>query len=87
MGMSADYEHAIMVGSTNVRVGSEIFGARQYKATGDGTKSPEAPADTSPSPGPPTDPAGDRPSCQQDSAPPSQSESGAAEPARLTAEQ
>ena len=78
-----------MVGSTNVRVGSEIFGARQYKNTGDadGTKSPEAPADTSPSPGPPADPAGDRPSCQQDPAPTSQSGSSAAEPARLTAEQ
>ncbi|CAL1531850.1 unnamed protein product [Lymnaea stagnalis] len=28
MGMSADYEHAIEVGSTNVRVGSTIFGDR-----------------------------------------------------------
>ncbi|XP_054256965.1 pyridoxal phosphate homeostasis protein-like isoform X2 [Macrosteles quadrilineatus] len=30
MGMSNDFEHAIEVGSTNVRVGSSIFGARQY---------------------------------------------------------
>jgi uncharacterized pyridoxal phosphate-containing UPF0001 family protein len=29
MGMSSDYEHAIQLGSTNVRVGSTIFGARQ----------------------------------------------------------
>ncbi|KAK2182899.1 hypothetical protein NP493_331g05041 [Ridgeia piscesae] len=31
MGMSHDFEHAIHVGSTNVRVGSTIFGARAYK--------------------------------------------------------
>jgi len=31
MGMSNDYEHAIDVGSTNVRVGSTIFGARAPK--------------------------------------------------------
>lgn len=30
MGMSGDFEHAITVGSTNVRVGSTIFGARSY---------------------------------------------------------
>ena len=30
MGMSADYVEAIKAGSTNVRVGSNIFGARQY---------------------------------------------------------
>ncbi|KAL4231829.1 hypothetical protein ACF0H5_009405 [Mactra antiquata] len=28
MGMSSDYEHAISLGSTNVRVGSTIFGSR-----------------------------------------------------------
>ncbi|XP_022250861.1 pyridoxal phosphate homeostasis protein-like isoform X2 [Limulus polyphemus] len=28
MGMSGDFEHAIEVGSTNVRIGSTIFGAR-----------------------------------------------------------
>lgn len=31
MGMSSDYESAIEMGSTNVRVGSAIFGARVYK--------------------------------------------------------
>jgi len=30
MGMSNDYEEAIRLGSTNVRVGSSIFGARNY---------------------------------------------------------
>eukprot|EP01126_Amoeba_proteus_P034211 TRINITY_DN3398_c0_g1_i14.p1 TRINITY_DN3398_c0_g1~~TRINITY_DN3398_c0_g1_i14.p1 ORF type:complete len:125 (+),score=25.15 TRINITY_DN3398_c0_g1_i14:515-889(+) len=30
MGMSADYELAIKLGSTNVRVGSTIFGERIY---------------------------------------------------------
>ncbi|CAD7700213.1 unnamed protein product [Ostreobium quekettii] len=30
MGMSGDYEQAIEMGSTNVRVGSAIFGARDY---------------------------------------------------------
>ena len=28
MGMSGDFEHAILTGSTNIRVGSTIFGAR-----------------------------------------------------------
>ncbi|KAJ3669556.1 hypothetical protein LUZ60_011506 [Juncus effusus] len=31
MGMSADFEQAIEMGSTNVRIGSTIFGARQTK--------------------------------------------------------
>ena len=31
MGMSNDFEEAIRMGSTNVRVGSSIFGARDYK--------------------------------------------------------
>ncbi|XP_048746939.2 pyridoxal phosphate homeostasis protein-like [Ostrea edulis] len=31
MGMSGDYEHAIELGSTNVRIGSTIFGAREPK--------------------------------------------------------
>ena len=31
MGMSGDFEEAIARGSTSVRVGSTIFGARQYK--------------------------------------------------------
>jgi uncharacterized pyridoxal phosphate-containing UPF0001 family protein len=30
MGMSGDFEAAIAMGSTNVRVGSTIFGARDY---------------------------------------------------------
>ncbi|XP_022133285.1 pyridoxal phosphate homeostasis protein [Momordica charantia] len=30
MGMSADFEQAVQMGSTNVRVGSTIFGAREY---------------------------------------------------------
>ncbi|XP_072026908.1 pyridoxal phosphate homeostasis protein-like [Amphiura filiformis] len=30
MGMSGDFEHAISAGSTNVRIGSTIFGARNY---------------------------------------------------------
>lgn len=32
MGMSGDFEQAIQMGSTNVRVGSTIFGARDYSA-------------------------------------------------------
>lgn len=32
MGMSADYEQAVMLGATHVRVGSAIFGARAYPA-------------------------------------------------------
>lgn len=30
MGMSGDYESAIAMGATHVRVGSSIFGARDY---------------------------------------------------------
>jgi len=30
MGMSADYETAIKMGATSVRVGSALFGARDY---------------------------------------------------------
>ncbi|CAD5111687.1 DgyrCDS973 [Dimorphilus gyrociliatus] len=33
MGMSNDFEHAIENGSSNIRVGSTIFGARQYNTT------------------------------------------------------
>ena len=34
MGMSGDFEQAIAMGSTNIRVGSTIFGSRDYsKAT------------------------------------------------------
>ncbi|CAI9733113.1 Hypothetical predicted protein [Octopus vulgaris] len=47
MGMSNDFEHAIEAGSSNVRVGSLIFGARSYpaKAQGDNhlTNSDEKP--------------------------------------------
>lgn len=32
MGMSGDFEQAVEMGSTNVRVGSTIFGARVYKS-------------------------------------------------------
>ena len=32
MGMSGDYEQAIDLGSTSIRVGSSIFGARPSKA-------------------------------------------------------
>lgn len=32
MGMSGDFEQAVSMGSTNVRVGSTIFGAREYPA-------------------------------------------------------
>jgi len=42
MGMSKDYKEAIMMGSTNVRVGSQIFGARDYP----GTKNTENTANT-----------------------------------------
>ncbi|MQL75097.1 hypothetical protein Taro_007475 [Colocasia esculenta] len=31
MGMSGDFEQAIEMGSTNVRIGSTIFGPREYK--------------------------------------------------------
>ncbi|GAB4820898.1 hypothetical protein N2152v2_007944 [Parachlorella kessleri] len=31
MGMSGDFEQAVEMGSTNVRVGSTVFGAREYK--------------------------------------------------------
>jgi uncharacterized pyridoxal phosphate-containing UPF0001 family protein len=34
MGMSADLEAAILEGSTLVRVGSAIFGARPYQEQG-----------------------------------------------------
>lgn len=30
MGMSDDYEHAIEMGSSQIRVGSKIFGSRVY---------------------------------------------------------
>jgi pyridoxal phosphate enzyme (YggS family) len=33
MGMSGDFEQAIMAGATNIRVGSTIFGARDYSTS------------------------------------------------------
>ncbi|XP_008780848.1 pyridoxal phosphate homeostasis protein [Phoenix dactylifera] len=36
MGMSADFEQAIEMGSTNVRIGSTIFGAREYPKKDEG---------------------------------------------------
>lgn len=38
MGMSNDFEEAIAMGSTNIRVGSSIFGARSYPNKGDDQK-------------------------------------------------
>lgn len=32
MGMSADFEEAIRMGSTSVRIGSSIFGTRDYNS-------------------------------------------------------
>ena len=76
-----------MVGSTNVRVGSEIFGARQYKTTGDGPQSTDAPADTSPTR--PAKPAGGDCPSSRDPAPRDESseDAGAGEAARVTAAQ
>ncbi|KAF0299033.1 Pyridoxal phosphate homeostasis protein [Amphibalanus amphitrite] len=99
MGMSADYEHAIMLGSTNVRVGSQIFGARQYKNTSNGpAESSGAPAaESGDAPGkaavgPRTGSAGSGGGSQQQAAAPgghSGDPGGAepAEPARLSAVQ
>ncbi|XP_056130502.1 pyridoxal phosphate homeostasis protein isoform X1 [Lampris incognitus] len=40
MGMSTDFEHAVEVGATNVRVGSIIFGNREYPNSAANTPSP-----------------------------------------------
>ncbi|XP_033998666.1 pyridoxal phosphate homeostasis protein [Trematomus bernacchii] len=40
MGMSTDFDHAIEVGSTNVRVGSVIFGNREYPNSATNTPAP-----------------------------------------------
>ncbi|XP_075580109.1 pyridoxal phosphate homeostasis protein isoform X1 [Pelecanus crispus] len=40
MGMSTDFQHAIEVGSTNVRIGSTIFGERDYSNKAVGGKAP-----------------------------------------------
>lgn len=42
MGMSADHLLAIQMGSTSVRVGSSIFGARDYGTTGTAAQEPVA---------------------------------------------
>ena len=31
MGMSNDFEEAVRMGSTNIRIGSTIFGEREYR--------------------------------------------------------
>ncbi|XP_042332659.1 pyridoxal phosphate homeostasis protein [Sceloporus undulatus] len=40
MGMSTDFQHAIEVGSTNVRIGSTIFGERDYSNKPPSDKAP-----------------------------------------------
>nr|XP_060643009.1 pyridoxal phosphate homeostasis protein [Anolis sagrei ordinatus] len=40
MGMSTDFQHAIEVGSTNVRIGSTIFGERDYSNKPSSDKAP-----------------------------------------------
>ncbi|NXK66189.1 PLPHP protein, partial [Sylvietta virens] len=40
MGMSTDFQHAIEVGSTNVRIGSTIFGERDYSNKAMGGEAP-----------------------------------------------
>ncbi|NXK23401.1 PLPHP protein, partial [Arenaria interpres] len=40
MGMSTDFQHAVKVGSTNVRIGSTIFGERDYSNKAVGGKAP-----------------------------------------------
>ncbi|XP_009991552.1 PREDICTED: proline synthase co-transcribed bacterial homolog protein [Chaetura pelagica] len=40
MGMSTDFQHAVEVGSTNVRIGSTIFGERDYSNKAGGGKGP-----------------------------------------------
>ena len=40
MGMSGDFEAAVKAGSTSVRVGSAIFGAREYPASAQAAPSP-----------------------------------------------
>ncbi|CAK8985446.1 Pyridoxal phosphate homeostasis protein (PLP homeostasis protein) (Proline synthase co-transcribed bacterial homolog protein) (Pyridoxal phosphate-binding protein) [Durusdinium trenchii] len=53
MGMSGDFELAMAHGSTNVRVGSTIFGARSYPAKA--APAPPASADASAVPTPPAE--------------------------------
>lgn len=58
MGMSADYELAVECGSTNVRVGSTIFGAREYAGSKPPTAAPAAPPAAAADPAPSTGGAG-----------------------------
>ncbi|XP_068196781.1 pyridoxal phosphate homeostasis protein [Antennarius striatus] len=50
MGMSTDFEHAIEVGATNVRVGSIIFGNREYPNSAANTPNPSPAPSPAPSP-------------------------------------
>ncbi|KAG7465417.1 hypothetical protein JOB18_036139 [Solea senegalensis] len=50
MGMSTDFEHAIEVGATNVRVGSIIFGNRDYPNSAANTPNPSPMPSPAPSP-------------------------------------
>ena len=43
MGMSNDFEEAIQMGSTNIRVGSSIFGARNFGPSKTETPKTETP--------------------------------------------
>ncbi|XP_007569817.1 pyridoxal phosphate homeostasis protein [Poecilia latipinna] len=52
MGMSTDFEHAIEVGATNVRVGSIIFGNREYPNSALNTPNPTPNPSPLPSPAP-----------------------------------
>ncbi|KAF7210594.1 pyridoxal phosphate homeostasis protein [Nothobranchius furzeri] len=52
MGMSTDFEHAIEVGATNVRVGSIIFGNRDYPNSAANTPNPSPVPSPAPSPAP-----------------------------------
>ncbi|EDO48718.1 predicted protein [Nematostella vectensis] len=47
MGMSSDYEKAITMGSTNVRVGSTIFGVREPKLPAKASNPPTTSAESS----------------------------------------
>lgn len=48
MGMSNDFEEAIQMGSTNIRVGSSIFGARNFGPSKTETPKTEAPKNEDP---------------------------------------
>ena len=48
MGMSNDFEEAIQMGSTNIRVGSSIFGARNFGPSKTETPKTEEPKNEDP---------------------------------------